>query len=114
MNVFDDNGNIVRTLQLGAQAAGEHDYQWDGKDWQDRDLPEGNYYVAMAAEDDQGSPILIQTEVSGLVEGVQLANGQHYLRLDDGRVVAFDYVKEVVASSSESTSQEGTDTGDEE
>lgn len=108
MNVFDDNGNIVRTLQLGAQAAGEHEYQWDGKDWKGAELPEGQYYVAMAAEDTEGSPILIQTEVSGLVEGVQLSGGQNYLRLDDGRVVAFNYVKEVVASSSGSSSQEGT------
>ena len=114
MNIFDTNGNIVRTIQLGAQAAGEHDYQWDGKDWQEKKLSKGQYYVAMAAEDNDGSPILIQTEVTGVVEGVQLANGQHYLRLNDGRVVAFDYVKEVVASSSGETSQEETEAETEE
>lgn len=107
MNIFDENGNIVRTLQLGAQAAGEHEFEWDGKDWKGAELPEGNYMVAMAAEDADGAAILLQTEVSGKVEGVQLAGGQHYLRLDDGRVVSFDYVKEVVASTSNDSTQEG-------
>ncbi|WP_461208784.1 flagellar hook assembly protein FlgD [Desulfocurvus sp. DL9XJH121] len=111
MNIFDQNGNIVRTVQLGAQAAGEHEFEWDGQDWRGDDLAEGTYYVAMAAEDEQGSAILIQTEVSGKVEGVQYAGGHHYLRLEDGRVVAFDYVKEVVdgnAADDESESEESS------
>jgi len=99
MNIFDTNGNIVRTVQLGSQAAGEHDFQWDGQDWRGNALPEGLYYVAMAAEGENGDAILTQTEVSGEVEAVQYAGGNHYLRLTDGRVVAFQYVNEVVSPS---------------
>ncbi|MBU1003572.1 MAG: flagellar hook assembly protein FlgD [Proteobacteria bacterium] len=96
-NIFDKDGNIVRTVEMGAQASGEHEYVWDGKDWKGEKLTEGTYYVALAAEDAEGSPILTQTEVSGRVAGVMYDGGMHYLRLDDGRVVAFNYVKEVVA-----------------
>ncbi|BBD08900.1 flagellar hook assembly protein FlgD [Desulfovibrio ferrophilus] len=112
-NIFDSNGNIVRTVEMGAQATGEHEYEWDGKDWKGDKLSEGTYYVALAAEDQEGSPILTQTEVSGRVEGVMYDGGVHYLRLEDGRVVAFNYVKEVVASNG-TTSEEGDSSSGEE
>lgn len=99
INIFDEGGNIIRTVQLGAQAAGEHEFQWDGKDWGGKTVPTGQYRVAMAAEGQDGNPILIQTEVTGQVEGALYSGGQNYLRLDDGRVVAFNFVKEVVAPS---------------
>lgn len=99
INIFDEGGNIIRTVNLGAQAEGEHEFQWDGKDWAGKEVPMGQYRVAMAAEGEEGDPIMIQTEVSGKVEGAVYSGGQHYLRLDDGRVVAFNYVKEVVAPS---------------
>jgi len=110
-NIFDANGNIVRTVELGAQAAGEHEYVWDGLDWKGNELGEGTYYVALAAEDEDGAAILTQTEVSGTVNGVVYDNGMNYLRLDDGRVVAFNYVKEVVSAG---TGSIDTSTDDEE
>lgn len=113
MNIFDQNGNIVRTVQFGSQASGEHDFVWDGKDWKGQELPEGLYYVALAAEGEEGEAILTQTEVSGEVEAVQYANGYHYLRLSDGRVVAFEYVNEVVAAA-EGDASGGDTSGEEE
>lgn len=109
-NIFDSNGNIVRTVELGAQATGEHEYVWDGEDWKGDKLPEGTYSVALAAEDKEGSAILTQTEVSGKVEGAMYSGGQHYLRLNDGRVVAFNYVKEVVAPNEAASDESDTTT----
>lgn len=107
-NIFDKDGNIVRTIELGAQASGEHEYVWDGKDWKGEALPEGTYYVALAAEDEEGTPIITQTEVSGRVAAVTYSNGANYLRLDDGRIVAFDYVKEVVATNTVAETEDTT------
>lgn len=116
MNIFDANGNIVRTVNLGEQSSGEHEFQWDGQDWKGKDLPEGVYYVALAAESAEGDAILTQTEVSGEVVAVQYAGGYHYLRLSDGRVVAFQYVNEVVSADAGGAEtggaeEEETDTG---
>lgn len=99
LNIFDENNNLLRTVQMGAQAAGEHKFEWDGKDWKGNTLPEGQYHVALAAEDKDGQPIMTMAEVTGVVEGVQYSNGQNCLRLSDGRVIQYNMVKEVVGTS---------------
>jgi flagellar basal-body rod modification protein FlgD len=96
INIYDPNGNLVRTDQLGGKQAGVYEYEWDGKDWQGKDLPDGLYSIGMAAEGPNGQPVLVETQVSGEVVGVQSHNGRHYLRLADGRVVDFLNVYEVV------------------
>jgi len=96
VNLYDVNGNIVRTEQLGSQQAGEHTYEWDGLDWAGKAAPEGLYYIYMSATDADGSAILTSTEVSGRVAAVQSYNGSNYLRLTDGRIVSFSNVYEVV------------------
>lgn len=95
-NLYDANGNIVRTLQLGDMQAGEHTFEWDGKDWAGKAAADGVYQVYMAAENLNGEPILTETEVAGTVAAVQSYNGSNYLRLTDGRVVNFNQVWEVV------------------
>lgn len=45
--VFDAAGNAVRTLVSGPLPAGRHQVDWNGRDWRDRMLPEGIYYVRM-------------------------------------------------------------------
>lgn len=96
VNLYDVNGNIVRTVQLGSQQAGEHTFEWDGLDWAGKAAPEGLYYIYMSATDADGNAILTSTEVSGRVAAVQTYNGTNYLRLTDGRIVNFNNVYEVV------------------
>lgn len=110
VNLYDVNGNIVRTVQLGGQQAGEHTFEWDGLDWAGKTAPDGVYYVYMAAQDASGSAILTDTEVSGRVAAVQSYNGSNYLRLTDGRVVDFNKVYEVVDPSVATTTDTSSDT----
>lgn len=99
INIYDPNGNLVRTASLGGKQAGEHEFQWDGKDWAGKDLADGIYSIGLAAEGVNGNAVLSYTEVSGTVAGVQAWGGQHYLRLADGRVVNYQQISEVVDPS---------------
>ena len=96
-NIFDQNGNIVRTLQLGGKQAGEYEMHWDGKNYQGEKLPDGVYTVSMAAEGVNGEPVLINKDVNGKVAGVSTENGDTKLRLKDGREVDLLQVKEIVS-----------------
>lgn len=96
INIYDVNGNLVRTDTMGSKQAGVYEYDWDGKDWTGKDLPDGVYTVGMAAIGSDGESMLIQTEVSGEVAGVQTYGDTFMLRMKDGRYVDFANVYEIV------------------
>ncbi len=98
-NIFDSQGNIVRTVEMPARQAGEYEFNWDGKDYSGAEVPDGNYKISMAAEGVHGQPVMIDTQVSGKVTGVQNIDGISYLRLSDGRIFKFSEVSEVVGST---------------
>ncbi len=111
VNIFDSWGNVIRTAQGSSMQAGSYAYTWDGLDWQGNKAPDGVYGISIAAEGMDGQPVLVSTEVSGTVGGVVTEDGQHYLRLKDGRVVNFMDIKEVVnptATASTSTTTTGS------
>ncbi|MFN2268547.1 MAG: flagellar hook assembly protein FlgD [Desulfonatronovibrio sp.] len=98
-NIFDTNGNMVRTVEMQGRQPGEYEFNWDGKDYTGAQVPDGNYSVSMSAEGSNGEPVMINTEVAGRVSGVQNNNGESYLRLTDGRTFKFNEVTEVVGAT---------------
>lgn len=49
INIFDEAGNQVRTLNLGGKDAGVSVFAWDGADASGNPLPDGNYRFAVEA-----------------------------------------------------------------
>lgn len=102
INMLDASNNIVRTVDLGSQAAGIHDFVWDGKKSDGSEAPDGTYTVSLSGKNAKGEPVYIDTSVSGRVTGTSSYNGEYYLSLTGGRVVLLSNVREVLESSSSS------------
>lgn len=112
MNIYDSEGAIVRTVELGSKEAGTYQYKWDGRDESGDLMPDGTYGVGILGKDVDGKAVMVQTEISGTVDAVVNESGTQYLRLKDGRFVSFLNVKEIVDPSSESVTDD-SDTSDE-
>ncbi|MCJ2166253.1 MULTISPECIES: flagellar hook assembly protein FlgD [unclassified Pseudodesulfovibrio] len=102
MNIYDSEGAIVRTVELGSKDKGTYQYTWDGKNENGVLLPDGQYGVGILGEDVSGKHVMVQTEISGRVDAVVTENGTQYLRLSDGRFINFLNIKEVVDPEAES------------
>jgi len=96
MNIYDSEGAIIRSVELGSKKAGSYQYEWDGKNEAGQDMPDGQYGIGILGEDLNGKHVMVQTEISGRVDAVVNENGTQYLRLSDGRFISFLNVKEVV------------------
>lgn len=70
--VTDANGNPVRVLTLGAKAAGEYAFAWDGTLANGSKAPAGLYRFAVSALDEQGKDIIPTQYVEGTITGVSL------------------------------------------
>ena len=95
VNIFDQYGNIVNTIELGPKNQGTYTFEWDGKDFDGNELPDGQYSVSFGAEGADGESVLIDTEVYGKVVGVTKQDSNIILELEDGRKVSMDQVESV-------------------
>lgn len=101
VNIFDSNGNIVDTIEMGQLQSGSYDVDWDGQDENGSELADGVYLVFMGAENAEGNPIMVSPEATGIVEGVEVVGSSYYLRLEDGRKVDLVQISEVVSPGTE-------------
>jgi len=106
VNIYAQDGSLVRTDAIGAKQAGEFQYNWDGKDANGTALPDGTYGVAIIAEDASGAPVLVQSKISGEVSGLVTQNGTTMLQLKDGRTIDISSVNEVVATTASTTASQ--------
>jgi len=76
LTIKNANGQVVRTLGPGALAAGDSTLNWNGKDENGVQLPDGNYTVAISAKTANGAAITASTTTSAVVTAVSFANNE--------------------------------------
>lgn len=86
VSVSNASGSVVRTIQMGAEAAGQVAVTWDGRDDAGNLLPDGAYSLAPSAADANGAAVPIGVSTSGIVSGVSFQGGVPYLKVGDAMV----------------------------
>lgn len=102
INIMDANNNIVKTVDIGAKAAGEHTYQWDGRNFSGQKVADGLYNVGVTTQRADGRSMLVDLSVTGVVNGVTSENGVFMLSTQDGRKVRFTDVQGIVTPKTSS------------
>lgn len=97
VKIMNENGALVRTLNVGAQNAGRYDVNWNGKDDSGNTLPNGTYrfdVVPLAAD---GSTLDVNEFVKGTAYAFRMEGGVPYLVLGDanGLLLPTTTVREV-------------------
>ncbi|GFK93058.1 Basal-body rod modification protein FlgD [Fundidesulfovibrio magnetotacticus] len=101
INIMDANGNIVRTVDQGAKAAGEQSFAWDGKDWLGNAQADGVYFAGITTAKSDGTSMMVDTTVTGIVSGVSTdSSGGYVLETQDGRKLSLLNVKGIVNQTS--------------
>ncbi|AZE96091.1 Flagellar basal-body rod modification protein FlgD [Pseudomonas orientalis] len=86
VKIADKDGNVVRTLDLGAQSAGSSDFIWDGRNDQGEVAPAGTYTFAASTKNDKGDAVALATSLPATVTSVTLSKtgGEMLLNLAGG------------------------------
>jgi flagellar basal-body rod modification protein FlgD len=70
--ISDDSGTVVRTINEGSLAKGDHSFTWDGKNYNGKAVDDGSYTFKIVAQDSAGKSITSTTKINGLVDRVSL------------------------------------------
>jgi flagellar basal-body rod modification protein FlgD len=84
VEIYDENGSLVRTLTLGPQAAGNRSFTWDGRMDDGTSAPSGRYRVAVTARNADGASVNADLTIEDTVDAVGYDGG--YPILDVGGV----------------------------
>jgi flagellar basal-body rod modification protein FlgD len=96
--IYNSSGTLVRTLDLGAQAAGSRQLTWDGKDSQGRTVADGTYTYKISAKDKNGNSLPVSNYFTGQVEEIY-QDSQGIWLLVNGRPVLLSNVVAVTDGS---------------
>ena len=89
VQVTNNLGQVVSQTDLGALGAGQHAFNWNGKDGSGVQLPDGGTYtLAIAATDAQGAAVSSSIYQRGTVTAVNNTGGQVLLTVNGTRVPA--------------------------
>jgi len=82
--IRDAAGRSVRTLHVGARAAGSVTVQWNGQNDNGIPQPAGPYQVLVTAKGPAGGPLTLTQKSSGLIQSVSFDQGFPVIQLDSG------------------------------
>lgn len=95
VNVLDAGANVVRTIELGPQSKGTHEFEWDGKSNDGSTLPAGNYKFEIEAKA-AGKDASVTPLTLSVVQGVRNASAEGTkLLTSNGSEITFADIKQV-------------------
>jgi flagellar basal-body rod modification protein FlgD len=96
VTVRNASGAIVYSGDISLEY-GDQTFTWDGKKSDGSQAPDGLYTLSIDAKDADGNAATITSEVSGVVDGVDLSTGEAVLLIGDLRI-PLGSLKEVKAT----------------
>jgi len=99
MNIYDQNGALVRTLHKAGANAGENEFQWDGKTNSGSEANPGQYRFEVEGSDGSGGKVAAEPFMRGKITGIRYQDGNAILVLGDTELDLGD-VKSIMESRS--------------
>ncbi|WP_226478022.1 flagellar hook assembly protein FlgD [Pseudomonas sp. MWU16-30323] len=86
VKITDKDGNVVRTIDMGAQSAGNSSFVWDGKNDAGETVAPGTYTFNATTKNDKGDSVALPTSLPATVTSVTLSQtgGEMLLNLAGG------------------------------
>jgi flagellar basal-body rod modification protein FlgD len=102
-SIQDSQGNVVRTMNLGAEPGGVLPVTWNGATDAGQAAPAGSYTLNVTATDANGQSVNVSTAISGVVTQVSFNQGTPTITLSSGAVAPVSNLVSVGAAATTPT-----------
>ena len=93
INVLDQQGQVIRTMEYAGRPSGLNVAEWDGKNQNGTPMPAGVYRYALSATDAQGASVTSQGRAELTVSGIRMEEGAAKLVVGNFTVEPSDVVE---------------------
>ena len=93
VTISDDQGQVVKEMDLGGLKKGANKMVWNGTDLQGREVKPGHFVFNVEAENSSGRKVSVLTATAGLITGVNFTSEGPMLMVGDQRVRLRDVQK---------------------
>ncbi|MBV8465718.1 MAG: flagellar hook assembly protein FlgD [Burkholderiales bacterium] len=94
-SVYDSQGNLVDTMNLGSPAAGNTMVSWDGTNSNGSAMPSGNYTIVAKATDAKGNSSSLQTATYVTVQSVGVGSSGLSIQTTGGETIAMTDIQQI-------------------
>ena len=81
ITIYNSDGEVVQTNELGVKSIGDYTYEWDGKNDQGSIQNDGLYIFEVTAKSTEGNDLAVEQYALGIVTGVTYEEGQAVLMM---------------------------------
>jgi len=113
VTVYDDDGNVVYSEELGAIEEGEGSWTWDGTDQDGNQLEEGDYTWSITAENAEGDTVAVTELVIGTIDEMDYSSGSPQPSIGGVTVDIGAILRLTTADASSDTSDDTSDSDSE-
>ncbi len=98
VTIYDEDGQAVRTIDLGAASAGQNNVDWDGTGNNGETLSDGDYTFVVNAMDASGDSLETISYLRSHISSVRFSSGSTTLLSSTGQEISYNDVVQVVQS----------------
>ncbi len=102
ISIYDESGDLIRTIDAGYQQAGENSFTWDGRDEYGNTVDSGHYTFEVEALNSDGDAVTAYTYTVGMIQGITYEDGSPYF-LINGQMVNLGDVISILDSTDDGT-----------
>jgi flagellar basal-body rod modification protein FlgD len=103
VRIYDEEGSLVKTLDMGILQAGQHEIEWDCRDKNGNMVDDGTYTFKITAYGVDGQEVDSTSIISGVVTGVTFDSSNQPWLLVNGLAVSMAQVMEINQPSQPTT-----------
>jgi flagellar basal-body rod modification protein FlgD len=96
IDIYDENGNLVYTLDRTNQAKGDNSFEWDGYHSDGSYAGDGRYSFQITATDNEGNAVTSNTYNVYRITGVKYIDGSANLMTDEDIYIKMGEVLEIL------------------
>lgn len=83
LKIYDSDGDLVKSEELGPMSVGDHSYTWDGKNNSGATVPEGEYTFEITAKAAEGNDLAVEQFITGIITGIEYEDGNAVFKIGE-------------------------------